>query len=44
MRKISTKLRIQVREKEAQINLFFANFKEIRYKRQYNVSKAQNNC
>jgi len=29
MRAINIKLQIQVREKEALINLFFANFKEI---------------
>ncbi len=29
MRTINTKLQIQVRKKEVQINLFFANFKEI---------------
>ncbi len=44
MRTINTKLRIQVCEKEVQIDLFFANFKEIRYKRRHNANKARDNC
>ncbi len=42
MQAISTKLQIQVCEKKNY--LFIANFKEIRYKRQYNANKTRNNC